>query len=199
MKCMQIGKSNFGKMTDEELMLHVRYGEAKAFDELYKRYGKRLLGYFLRMLNYDKNKAEDALQDLFMKIAEDPEKFDGSRKFKAWIFAIASNYCKNVYRHNEVVLDCNEEIVYLNNGHTENDFLTMASKIDAGEFRSMLEEVLNSLPGERKEAFILKYQEDKSISEIAFIQNCPEGSVKSRLHYTLKILKEKLYMFNPMV
>ena len=43
----------------------------------------------------------------------------------------------------------------------------------------------------------LKYQEDKTIAEIAVIQNCPEGSVKSRLHYTIKILEEKLKIFNP--
>lgn len=178
-------------------MLHICEGEARAFDELYKRYGKRLLGYFIRMLNFDKTMAEDALQDVFMKIAECPEKFDGSRSFKTWVFSIASNYCKNVYRHNEVVTASKAELNYIEQNHSENDFVKMAAKLDAIEFRTMLNEVLNSLPPERKEAFILKYQEDKSISEIALIQNCPEGSVKSRLHYTLKLLEEKLHIFNP--
>lgn len=195
---LQVNDS-FLKLTDEELMLHICNGEGKAFDELYKRYGKRLLGYFIRMLNFDRNSAEDALQDVFMKIAEQPEKFDGSRSFKTWVFSVASNYCKNIYRHNEVVLNSIEEVSYLENSRNENEFVKLASKIDGSEFRSMLEEVLNELPIERKEAFILKYQEDKSISEIAEIQNCPEGSVKSRLHYTIKILEVKLHMFNPIV
>ena len=69
--------------------------------------------------------------------------------------------------------------------------------MDAVEFRKILNEALDELAPEKKEAFILKYQEDKSIADIAFIQNCPEGSVKSRLHYTLKILEEKLKIFNP--
>lgn len=190
-------RDKFLKLTDEELMLHICEGEARAFDELYKRYGKRLLGYFIRMLNFDKTMAEDALQDVFMKIAECPEKFDGSRSFKTWVFSIASNYCKNVYRHNEVVTTSKAELNYIEQSHSENDFVKMAAKLDAIEFRTMLNEVLNGLPPERKEAFILKYQEDKSISEIALIQNCPEGSVKSRLHYTLKLLEEKLHIFNP--
>src|SRR5688572_24915591 len=190
-------KGKFSVLSDEELMLHLSEGEVSAFDELYYRYSKRLMGYFIRMLNFDKGLAEDALQDLFLKIAESPERFDGSRSFKTWIFTLASNSCKNFYRHREVILNSHEELRYLDSTAHENDFLKAAAKMDAKEFRKLLEEVLNELAPEKKEAFILKYQEDKSISEIALIQNCPEGSIKSRLHYTIRILEEKLKIFNP--
>ena len=195
---MPLKKGKFSVLTDEELMLHLCEGEVLAFDEIYYRYGKRLLGYFIRMLNFDKGLAEDALQDLFLKIAERPEKFDGSRSFKTWIFSIASNSCKNFYRHQKVVLESHEELSYLDGNTNENEFLKTAAKIDGAEFRKVLEEVLNELSPEKKEAFILKYQEDKSLADIAFIQNCPVGSVKSRLHYTLKIVEEKLKIFNPL-
>lgn len=194
---MPLKKGKFSVLSDEELMLHLRSGEVLAFDELYYRYSKRLLGYFIRMLNFDKGLAEDALQDLFLKIAESPDKFDGSRSFKTWIFSIASNSCKNFYRHQKVVLNSRDELEYLEGNANENEFLKTAAKIDGAEFRKVLEEVLNELPPEKKEAFILKYQEDKSLVDIAFIQNCPVGSVKSRLHYTLKIVEEKLKIFNP--
>ncbi len=195
---MPLGKGKFSVLSDEELMLHLCNGEVLAFDELYYRYSKRLLGYFIRMLNFDKGLAEDALQDLFLKIAESPEKFDGSRSFKTWIFSVASNSCKNFFRHQKVVMDSKEELEYLEGNSSENEFLKTASKIDAAEFRKLLEEALNELAPEKKEAFILKYQEDKSIADIAFIQNCAIGSVKSRLHYTLKTLEEKLKIFNPL-
>lgn len=191
-------KSRFSVLSDEELMLHLCNGEVLAFDEIYYRYSKQLLGYFIRMLNFDKNLAEDALQDLFLKIAESPEKFDASRSFKTWIFSIASNSCKNFYRHQNVVKNSKEELDYLGEKANNDEFLKAASRIDALEFRKILNEALDELAPEKKEAFILKYQEDKSISDIAFIQNCPEGSVKSRLHYTLKILEEKLKIFNPL-
>lgn len=61
----------------------------------------------------------------------------------------------------------------------------------------MLETILNELPIEKKEVFILKYQEEKTHEEIAEIQECSIGTVKSRLHYTLKTLEEKLHQFNP--
>jgi RNA polymerase sigma factor (sigma-70 family) len=92
-----------------------------------------------------------------------------------------------------------EELMYLQSEVDERFFLSLAAKIDAGEFRKMLDEVLDELPIEKKEAFILRYQEEKSIADIGFIQNCPEGSVKSRLHYTLKILEDRLGVFNPVI
>lgn len=192
-------KDKFSIYPDEELMFHLSKGEVLAFDELYARYSKRLLIYFTRMLNFDKNLAEDALQDLFLKLAESPEKFDRSRSFKTWIFSVASNCCKNYYRHQHVVKNSHEELFYTEDKVNEHHFLKVAGKLDAQEFRKMLEEVLNELPPEKKEAFILKYQEEKTIAEIAQIQDCPEGSVKSRLHYTLKILEEKLHIFNPII
>lgn len=190
-------KNRFSIYSDEELMLYVSSGEVLAFDELYARYSKRLMIYFTRMLNFNKLLAEDALQDLFLKIAEAPEKFDSSRSFKTWIFSVASNSCKNYYRHQKVSTNSMEEITYLQSGLDETSFLKLAAKIDGGEFRKMLDEVLEELPIEKKEAFILKYQEEKTIADIAFIQGCPEGSVKSRLHYTLKLLEDRLKIFKP--
>ncbi len=189
--------NKFSIFKDEELMVYIIKGEELAFDEIYQRYSQRLLGYFIRMLNFDKNLAEDALQDLFLKIAEAPEKFDSSRSFKTWVFVVASNSCKNYYRHKKIVYESEGEIKHVAREINESSFIKMAAKMDAVKFKRMLDEVLNQLPAEKKEAFILKYQEDKTNAEIAYIQGCPEGSVKSRLHYTLKILEEKLKIFNP--
>jgi RNA polymerase sigma-70 factor (ECF subfamily) len=189
-------QSPFGIYKDEELMLLICNGEARAFDELYNRYAKRLMVYFKRMLNFNRHTAKDALQDLFLKIAEAPEKFDRTRSFQTWIFTLASNTCKNYYRHQEVVNRHAETIVAEEKKH-EQFIIEAISKLDAALFNQMLEEVLNELPAEKKEAFILKYQEEKSIIEIAEIQNCAEGTVKSRIFYTVKILEEKLKIFKP--
>ncbi len=187
----------FSLLCDEELMFCLSKGEVLAFDEIYIRYSKRLLGYYIRMLNFDRELAQDALQDLFLKIAEAPEKFDHTRSFKTWIFSVASNSCKNYYRHKKVVSKTNEEMKYTTGDVCDSVFFNTANKMDAKIFYEMLEEALNELPIEKKEAFILKYQEEKTIAEIALIQDCPEGSVKSRLHYTVKILEEKLKIFKP--
>jgi RNA polymerase sigma-70 factor, ECF subfamily len=189
--------NKFSIYSDEELMHFICKGEVVAFDELYNRYGKRLLLYFTRMLNYDKEQAEDALQELFLKIAETPEKFDRSRSFKTWVFSVASNACKNYYRHHLVVKQNIEDAMY--DQQNQNYFALESAivKLDKQKFEYALENALLGLAPEKKEAFILRYQEEKSIAEIAQIQDCPEGSVKSRIHYTLKLLEEKLKLYNP--
>lgn len=194
---MTVNRNRFAIYSDEELMLYLSQGEVLAFDELYERYSRRLMGYFTRMLNFNRELAEDALQDLFLKIAESPQKFDRNRSFKTWVFSVASNSCKNYYRHMKVVKSSMSEIGSVTGHFNETEFTMHAGRLDAAEFRKSLEELLDELPPEKREAFILRYQEEKSIAEIAFIQECPEGSVKSRLHYTLKLLEEKLRIFNP--
>jgi RNA polymerase sigma-70 factor (ECF subfamily) len=186
----------FSIYSDEELMGYINKGEVAAFDELYFRYSGRLLRYFERMMNFNTARAEDALQDLFMKIASNPEKFDRSRSFKTWIFSVASNCCKNFYRHLDVERRGHEELQSTYYG-PDNAFPELASKMDGDLFMKCLNDALNGLSQEKKEAFILKYQEEKTIAEIALIQQCPEGSVKSRLHYALKMLEEKLKIFKP--
>ncbi len=188
---------DYSLCSDEKLMLLLRGGEASAFDTLYARYSRKLLGYFVRMLNYDREKAQDALQDLFLKIVEHPEAFDSSRNFRPWVYALACNTCKNHYKHITRVKGVHEELRYVANELDERSFLKAAEKIDAIEFRKALDDVLEDLPLEKKTVFVLRFQEDHTLLEIAEITGASEGTVKSRLHYTLKILEERLKRFNP--
>jgi RNA polymerase sigma-70 factor (ECF subfamily) len=191
--------TKYSLMNDQELMFHLQQGEASAFDELYTRYSKRLLGYFIRMLNFDKEKAQDSLHDVFLKIIEKPEQFDRARSFKSWVFTIAYNTCKNHYKHDGVVKEAKDELKHTTDVLDEKFFISMAAKMDAVDFKKALNTELASLPVDKKTTFVLRYQEDYSINEIAEIMECSEGTVKSRIHYTLKILSEKLKVYNPLI
>lgn len=194
---MSSSQNTFSIYSDEELLAKICSGEVLAFDEIYHRYSKRLFIYFTRMLNFNTSLAEDALQDVFLKLAENPQSFDKNKSFKTWIFSIASNACKNYYRHAEVVKRSESELIHQHKQFELSNEINSSQRLDKLAFDKMLQTVLQELPPEKREVFILKYQEEKSMAEIAEIQNCPEGSVKSRLHYTLKILEEKLKLFNP--
>jgi len=189
--------SNSSILEDRELMHRLQNGDAEAFDELYKRYSKPLLGYFIRMLNYDKPKAQDALHDLFLKVIEKPHLFDTSKPFRSWIYTIAYNTCKNHYKHNEIVKEAHIEIKHTEDMLDEKFLVGAAAKMDAKDFKQALMGVLNELSADKKTTFILRYQEDRPIAEIADIMECSEGTVKSRIFYTIKILSEKLEIYNP--
>lgn len=185
-------------MNDQELMLYLKQGEVLAFDELYNRYSRRLLAYLIRMLNFDKEKAQDYLQDVFLKVVEKSELFDGNRSFKTWVYTIAYNQCKNFYKHENIVKEAHTELKATEAILDERFFVSAAAKMDAIDFKKALIAELQLLPEDKKTTFILRYQEDNSITEIAEIMQCSEGTVKSRIHYTIKILAEKLKIYNPL-
>jgi RNA polymerase sigma-70 factor (ECF subfamily) len=178
--------------SDEELMELVGRGEIPAFDELYARYSRRLLLYFYRMLSGDEDRAQDILHDLFLKIIERPERFDTRRRFSTWIFSAAHNMCKNEYRWREVRQPADVEP-----DEIEDDAEGAIERIDRERFAAVLDTELGMLDEEQRSTFLLRYQEELPIAEIAAILGCPEGTVKSRLYYTIRKLAAKLQAFNP--
>ena len=79
-------------------MKYTQNGNINALGLIYDRYKNRLFVFFLRMLGGDQIKAQDFLQEVFLKIVEKPNLFDSNKMFSSWIFTIAYNLCKNEYR-----------------------------------------------------------------------------------------------------
>ena len=189
---MGLFKKSYSASSDEKLMQLVANREAAAFNELYERYSRVMLNYFYRMLWQDREKAEDFMQDLFAKLIHKPELYDASRNFKTWLYSIANNMCKNEYRKQEVrkgvVNGINEEIMAIEKQNQE-------KQVDDKIFNKRLYEELDKLDVKQKETFVLRYVEDLPIKEIATICECSEGTIKSRLFYTLKKLALRLEDF----
>ena len=190
---MALFSKEYGKLGDERLMELVVRGDEKAFAAIYDRYSRRLLNYFHRMLWHDRERAQDLLQDLFTKLAQKPASYDPSRSFQTWLFSVANNMCKNAYRHEEVV---KAAAVYMKNG-VDREEAKEGIDIDRENFRDRLEEELSRLDPDHKATFVMRYHEDMAIKEIAAAFGCSEGTVKSRLFYTLKKLAERLKEFGP--
>ena len=92
----------YRQYSDEKLLAFISEGNQKAFDELYLRYGKKLHYYFYQAFSKDSHKADDFLQDLFVKIFQNASQFDPHRKFSTWMYSIAANMCKNEFRSMQV-------------------------------------------------------------------------------------------------
>ncbi len=187
-----IGK-DYQTVSDERLMKLIKKGDTKAFNQLYSRYGKRLLHYFFRMLGGDREKSQDLLQDIFLKIIRKPELFNGRYKFKTWIFSVAHNMCKNEYRR---LSNRDTTLIESNNDIADNPN-SFDQRIDQKLFQKVLQVRLNELPPDQRTAFLLRFQENLSIKEISKTMNCSEGTVKSRLFYACEKLAKYLQAFNP--
>ena len=80
-----------GELTDGELIERVGEGDRDAFDELYRRYTRPVLGLALRRLG-DRGRAEDALQDAFAAIWRSAASYDPARgQGGAWLYTVARN------------------------------------------------------------------------------------------------------------
>ena len=89
-----------GRVSDEQLMLRVGAGSNAAFDELYRRYARRLQGFFFRQLGGDEAAAADATHDTFLRLFEARDRYIEGRRVDTWLFTIAYNLCRNRYRRN---------------------------------------------------------------------------------------------------
>ena len=189
---MALFKKNYSTKSDEELMSMLTKGGQSAFEELYERYSKPLLNFLFKMLNRDSERAEDLLHDLFLKIIEKPESFDGNKKFNTWFYTLASNMIKNEYRSRQIRNQhVAEAINYIQAFEINNESL------DRQLFDKHLQTELNKLDVESKMIFNLRFIEEMTIKQIAEMMECPEGTVKSRLFYLTKQLSRKLSIYKP--
>lgn len=175
-------------------MSRIMRGDKRAFDTLYGRYSGALMRYFHRMLWRDKEKVEDFVQDFFMKIIRQPESFDAKRKFTTWMYSVANNMCKNEYRRMEIRKPTEFESV---SGIVTSDQPDAGKRIDRKMFMNSLSLELGKLEETHRSVFVLRFEENLSIKEIAEVLEISEGTVKSRLFYTLRKLADKLKVYAP--
>jgi len=146
-----------------------------------------LLRYFYRMMWKDKERAQDMLHDLFVKVIENKQSFDINRSFKTWIYSIGYNMCKNEYRRFQLRKSVDGILAITNLADTDSDV-----RLDDDQFKQRLNLLLETLSDEDQSLFALRYENELPFHEIAMILGMPEGSAKSRLFYLKKKLAEKL-------
>lgn len=176
-------------LTDEQLMARVSgQDDERAYDELYCRHARRIMGFFLRQLGRDEALAADLTQDTFMRVWSSRSTYSGS-SYRTWLYSIAYNLCKNHFRHLSYEQAYEQELSLTGQEPEDNDF---DMKIDRKAFEDSLQSELAKLPPAPRLLFSLRFEEDLSILQIAQILGIPEGTVKSRLHHLVQTLRKNL-------
>ena len=170
-------------LSDEGLVQVLQQGKdgrkQEAFDCLYHRYAQKLGQYFYYSLNYDLEKARDFVHDLFVRLLEKPQLFNAQYEFKPWLYRVALNMCRNEYRRQDVENRYNQYSSINTEKYTEID-----------EYKDILVQGIRKLNSEQRALIALRFKIKLSVKEIAEVLDCPEGTVKSRLFYTLKELSK---------
>ena len=171
------------------LLGRIERADEGAFRELYRAFSRRLYAYVLRQLG-DPTKAEEIVADTLYEVWRQPARFRGDSQFSTWLIGIARNKVLMAFRGRKP-----DEV------HDDLDAVaeTVATE-DAGPFdqlahqqrREGVRSCMDKLSDEHRECVHLVFYEGLSLAEVATVQACPEGTVKTRLFHARQKLKQCL-------
>ena len=163
------------ELDDGRLVLEHLQGDPQAFGALVDRYQTRLLNFINRTIG-DRERAEDLVQEVFIRVFRHLHRFDQTKKFSTWIYTIASNLTKNELRsrsRNPLVL---RPMLEFEDMRTRPDDLFRRSHLAEN-----VAQCVSRLPEALRDVFVLRELEGKAYQDIAEITGCNVGTVKSRL------------------
>jgi RNA polymerase sigma-70 factor (ECF subfamily) len=182
-----LGRAQLEGLDDNALVTSYLGGASRAFDLLVERYQTRLLNFVYRTVG-DRERAEDLVQEAFVRVHRHLARFDRSKKFSTWIYTIASNLAKNELRNRS-----RNPLVYfqtMTSGWEDEDrpiefedpTARPDDEFDRKHLRELVDAAVKRLPAHHRQVFVLRELEGRSYEEIAAITHCNLGTVKSRLN-----------------
>jgi len=175
-------------LSDQELMRIVQGGDYSPASELYDRYSARIHNFAFRFLK-NSEAAEDATQEVFVKMMKHANQFQGDAKLSTWLFSIAANWCRDYLRKADNKPKESEEVLLTLPSTSE---LSPERNLEIREDQQRVQRALGALTPEQREAILLSRYQGLSYAEIAQIAGCSEGAVKTRVFRAMETLKKAL-------
>ncbi len=176
--------------SDETLMLGYRDGDAGAFDVLYARHKGGVYRYLLRQCR-NEALSEELFQDVWMNLIRARDTYTVQAKFSTYLYRIAHNRLMDHFRrHDNAVVSLDDESGPQIAEPTAPRSDEPEAGADARQQAALLLQLLEALPGEQREAFVLQQEGGLSIEEIAAATGVARETAKSRLRYALAKLRQ---------
>lgn len=180
------------------LATELKNGSESAFNEIYMLSAGQLERYGAARLTNDQYMLQDALQETFMTILEKIDKLNDPASFMAWAFTILRNKVNDEYRKTK-------RIALMDQNESRDDCISFFSVLADERLENMPEEktvrdelvdevgaVIRNLPPEQGFSLMAHVYDGMKMSEIAYIMDCPEGTVKSRINKARKTIREHI-------
>jgi RNA polymerase sigma factor (sigma-70 family) len=183
--------------SDESLMLRYRDGDLAAFGELYRRHSQGLYR-FIAWSSPRREWIDEIAQDSWAGLHHARSRYEAKASFRTYLFQIARNRLLDLLRQQQNVLA--SELGTDGDGASTFERLVDAAQdgapadahLEERERYAGLHAAIRMLPGEQKEALVLQQFSGMSLEEIAHIGAVPVETVKSRLRYAMRKLRERL-------
>ncbi len=167
-------------------MLKVKAGDVEKLGLLYKRYSRRLFGFFYRMTS-SASVSEDLVQNVFMRMLKYKHSYSDSGNFEAWAFHMGRNVHKDFLRKNnryswqEDMTSWEEQ---LKDDHNKEVYLQQTDELNN------LSRAIQALPEDKRELIELTRFQQLKYEQVAQLLGISESAVKVRVHRTMKELKD---------
>ncbi len=184
---------------DHEAVLLCQKGDTDAFEEIVKKYQKKMLNISYRMIG-DYNEALEIVQDAFVSAYRNIKGFKGKSKFSTWLYAIVVNLSKNrlkqIRNRSYREVSSIDDVVDTENGSIKkepvSDDLSVLDKLEKRELGQQIQKCIDSLEGDFKEVFVLRDIQGFSYEEIGDMLKIAGGTVRSRIHRARESVKDCL-------
>lgn len=182
---------------DAALMLRVKRGDVRAFEQLVEKYKQPLINVIYRTLR-DLTEAEDLAQNVFVQVYKSADRYQATAKFSTWLFTIARNLTLNEIRrrsrHPADSLEASQTEYDDQPVRQYEDVKTFSptDNVLHGELEQKLQTALDELPENQRTAILLCRQDELSYDDISEVLGCSLSATKSLIHRGRETLKEKL-------
>ncbi len=165
-----------------DLLARIGRGDERALLEMHRLVARRIFAFALNRL-HDRDEAMSVANNTLYEIWRQSQRFDGSCQFMTWALGIARNKMLHAFRDRPAEYD---ELDETHADAAPGAFETLAGK----ELRESLLVAMDRLSPDHREVLHLTYFEELSVAEVAAIQLCPVGTVKTRLHHARRRMRE---------
>jgi RNA polymerase sigma-70 factor (ECF subfamily) len=179
---------------DQVLVKKILEGKKASFEELMRKYNKRIYGFIFRMIR-DEEVSAELTQDFFIKIYRVLDGYNFEYKFSTWAYRVCRNMVIDYVRKNQAQVDSlDDETV------TQKQMLESENYVREDGFENMAREELNQcvwkmvdrIPLKYRELILLRYLQGLKYDEIAEVTELPAGTVKNRIYKAKELLRAEM-------
>jgi RNA polymerase sigma-70 factor (ECF subfamily) len=188
--------------SDEELMVSFAEGDGAAFELLVIRHRRALFNFLLRSVGR-KARAEELLQEVFLRVIRAKDRYQRTARFRTWLFTIARNLCVDESRRQK--FRRHKPLEAKSRGGEGTSVLDRTELAQPGVdqqaegpmIRGRIAAAVDALPDQQREVFLMRQIAGLSFKQIGAAVGAPENTVKSRMRYALEKLRTDLADIDP--
>ncbi|WP_173020129.1 MULTISPECIES: sigma-70 family RNA polymerase sigma factor [unclassified Eubacterium (in: firmicutes)] len=194
--CPFCGTKNENESEMKDIVREAIEGKVQAVEKLYNMTYAQGFSVAMQIVRNEQD-AMDLLQDAYVSVFENLNQLSDPEKFKSWFHCIVANKCRDWIKKKKPELFCS-----LESDDDDRDFEdTLQSdciefipekQVDYNETKRLIKEILDNLPEDQRLCVLMYYYDELSVNDIAKALECSDGTVKSRLNYARKKIKDEV-------